>query len=157
MLLTHQIWDSPNLVDRGDKRYTHGSIKLLRWLLKGIHKEFAMDSNIPDGDIDITDEKVTPEEILPKFRHHLRKHIETQTLPYFLKLIGKWDQTREGTDSLPKPPLSYLLDLPGKEAVQKFSDIHFSYNLKRGKIEITHKSVKQRVARIRERGKKENK
>jgi hypothetical protein len=86
--LVHGHLDFETSFMKKDKTYHHGTLDLIDWLKKRAHEEIELPCfERSDGRIDYP--RISPEDLLPIFKTHMRLHFEEKTLPYLLEQIDK--------------------------------------------------------------------
>ena len=142
-LLTHGMLPDFPMPDE----YDVPMLRLIEYLKKGIHHEEKIPYDIGVG------ERIPPEKILPRFRHHLRQYIEKGTLPCLLQELSL---TRYKSHF--KPDLYSLLNLPLDQALAQFKRSYLKYLLDRNdgdigkaatQLGITSKSLSQKLRRMK--------
>jgi hypothetical protein len=132
---------------KDQKEYKHGTLELIRWIEMGAFEDEELPSlwtleakkgeekgKVENSDVRfptiVDSPKISPKDVIPNFRKHIREYLDKGLLPFLLEKIAE----EKGTSryiNLNKPALTPLLDMPLKEAERRFRTIFLEYHLEK--------------------------
>lgn len=135
--------------------YSHGTLDLIEWLRMGAHKEERLPSlprqlqksdECEEKGSDLSDDfyknridtinphpvpMISPEDVVPIFRKHMKEYFRMEILPYVLEQLYRNYNIASKKVEMKKPPLTHLLDLSLKEALKDFEHTYLTYALEK--------------------------